>query len=195
MKIIKVKCPSCGATLENDEKIVYCAYCGEKLLLDDEAKNINFTYRKFDEARMRENESKERIRLKELENQEKEKEREHKTDVRTLIGCLAFILISMGSLFFMAESEKPKADEIKIFSSAKEYKGDNYEQVVKELKNAGFTDIEVVAQKDLVIGWLSKDGSIDRISIDGDTDFSDDDIFSKDARVVITYHTFKTEEN
>lgn len=191
MKIFKLKCPSCGATLENEERIMYCGYCGEKLLLDDGTENINFTYREFDEARIRENERKERIRLKELENQAKDKEREHKT----LIGCVVVWFILMGMLYFMGESSKPKVDEVKIPFSSEEYKGDNYEQVVKELKNAGFTDIAVVDQKDLVTGWLTKDGSIDRISIDGDSEFSDGDIFAKDARVVITYHTFKTKEN
>jgi DNA-directed RNA polymerase subunit RPC12/RpoP len=190
MKILKLKCPSCGGTLEKDEKIMYCKYCGQKLLLDDEAKNINFTYRKFDEAQIRENERKERIRLKELENEDKEKERKHKTGNWIMIVWVALIFIVM---LYLGWSGKPGVNEIKIHSSAKEYKGDNYKQVVKELKNAGFTDIEVVAQNDLVIGWLTKDASIDRISIDGDTDFSDGDIFSKDTRVVITYHTFKAE--
>lgn len=187
MKIFKLKCTSCGATLETEERIMYCAYCGEKLLLDDGTENINFTYRKFDEAHIRDSERKERIRLKELENEEKGKVREH-------IITFVLLIFLMGGPFFIGESAKGNANEVKIPSSSKEYKGDNYKQVMQELKDAGFTDIEAVSQNDLVIGLVTKDGSIERISIDGDTDFSDGDVFSKDSRVVITYHTFKTEK-
>ena len=35
------------------------------------------------------------------------------------------------------------------------------------------------------------DGSVAKVSIGGDTDFDEGDIFSKDAEVVVTYHTFK----
>lgn len=41
MKIVKLKCQNCGAALEINEKIAYCAYCGEKLLIDHEAQKRN----------------------------------------------------------------------------------------------------------------------------------------------------------
>lgn len=194
MKIIMLKCPNCGATLEYDKKTMYCAYCGEKMLLDDEAKNINFTYSKFDEARIKENETKERVRLKELENQEKEKVRKHITKVGAMIAEAVFTLILVGMFLFDFGIEKPDVDIIKIPSSSKEYKGDNYEQVLRELKDIGFTDIEVIMQEDLVLGLFTKDGSIERISIGGDHDFRAGDIFLKDEHVIITYHTLKKED-
>lgn len=192
MKFIKLKCPSCNASLEINESIVFCKYCGAKLLLDDEAKNVNFTYRKIDEARIKENERKENIKLKELEYQEKEKEREHKQQKGALIALCSIMAVCFIVLAILLVLNKPNENEIRMVASAEEYKGDNYEQVAKELENLGFTNIEFIAQEDLVLGLINKDGSIERISINGNFKFDDYDYFPKDAEVLITYHTYKT---
>lgn len=49
----------------------------------------------------------------------------------------------------------------------------------------------VKRQEDLVTGWITKDGEVYKVSIDGDSDFDEGDIFPEDAEVVVTYHTFK----
>lgn len=38
MKLITLKCPECGATLQldQDRKECFCTYCGSKILLDEE---------------------------------------------------------------------------------------------------------------------------------------------------------------
>lgn len=38
MKLITLKCPECGATLQldQDRKEYFCTYCGSKILLDEE---------------------------------------------------------------------------------------------------------------------------------------------------------------
>lgn len=67
MKLIKLKCSSCGADLEVDieKKQVFCVYCGAKLLIDDESivnKNVF-----VDEARIREAELKAEVEKKKLD--------------------------------------------------------------------------------------------------------------------------------
>ena len=44
--------------------------------------------------------------------------------------------------------------------------------------------------KDLVTGFITKDGSVEKVSINGDSDFEEGDIFPEEAAVVVTYHTF-----
>ena len=39
--------------------------------------------------------------------------------------------------------------------------------------------------------FVTKDGEVYKVSIDGDSDFDEGDIFPEDAEVVVTYHTFK----
>lgn len=50
MRMIKLDCPSCGAELEvgDDRQLLFCQYCGHKILLDDESLNIRLA---FDNAR------------------------------------------------------------------------------------------------------------------------------------------------
>ena len=55
MKIIKLLCPSCGATIEvnMEGKIGSCQYCGSALFVDDVDERKEFVYRKIDEAKIK----------------------------------------------------------------------------------------------------------------------------------------------
>lgn len=197
MRTIKLTCQNCGADLDVEDNIAFCSYCGARLVIDDESKtttynyNYNYTHTKRDEARIRENERKEKVRLQELENEEKQKQRDHK-ELYFIFGILIFlILFSVGMSIYFTNAEKPKDDEIKMPCSMSEYRGEQYEEVVQELENLGFYNIEIVEKKDLITGWVTKDGSVYKVSIAGDGDFDEGDIFPEDAEVVVTYHTFK----
>lgn len=78
-------------------------------------------------------------------------------------------------------------DEVMLTASASTYRGKNYKDVEKELKEAGFTNISTKILYDIIFGW-TEEGETDKVSIDGKTDFKRGEIFSKDAPVVITYH-------
>ena len=94
-----------------------------------------------------------------------------KIDVETIVGTIA----EYGE------------DEAPMPQSASSYKFDNYEDVQKELTDAGFTNISFEILYDIVLGWTDE-GEIENISVDGKTDFDQGDIFKKDAPIVITYH-------
>ena len=78
-KIIQLKCANCGADLKIEEKreVIYCQYCGTKMLLDDENEH---TYRYIDEAEIKRAETEQMVKLKELELKEKRQERSRKQD-------------------------------------------------------------------------------------------------------------------
>ena len=89
-------CPNCNGALDLDLKegitSVFCPYCGQKFLIDDEA--TVYSYR--DEARIREAEVEKLIRLKELEIEEKkriaaEKARKVKIIISIILGVIALI--------------------------------------------------------------------------------------------------------
>ena len=65
------------------------------------------------------------------------------------------------------------------------------DDVVWEFDNAGFKNIYREAIPDLTKGWLIKEDSVERVMIDGRTDFKKRERFRLDARIVISYHTFK----
>ncbi len=197
MKTVNLTCQNCGANLDVKDNIAFCSYCGAKLVIDDENRttthnyNYNYTHTKRDEARIRENDRKEKVRLQELENEEKQKKRDHK-QIFFIFGILIFIMLfSVGMSIYYTNLEKPKDGEIKMPCSMSDYKGEQYEEVVQELEDLGFYNIETAQKKDLVTGWITKDGEVYKVSINGDSDFDEGDIFSEDAEVVVTYHTFR----
>lgn len=78
-------------------------------------------------------------------------------------------------------------NEAMVPSSASDCKYKNYKDIETRFNNAGFTNISTEILYDIYWGWTEK-GEVERVSINGKTDFNRGDIFSKDAKVVITYH-------
>ena len=75
--------------------------------------------------------------------------------------------------------------------SSEGYSLKNYKDVMEELTAYGFTNIALLPHRDLIKGWLTKDGEVEKISINGKENFKKNDRFEPDVRIVITYHTFK----
>ena len=75
--------------------------------------------------------------------------------------------------------------------SHKDAKKLDYLEAVNELKTLGFVNIKLVPIKDLVFGWLTKDGEVDKIIINGLEKYTTEDKFRPDVEIVVHYHTFK----
>ena len=101
INLVSLKCPECHAALaiEEGRKYCFCQYCGTKILIDDGS--TSHTYRKIDEARIKEAEVKERIRLKELLLEEKKqaaKERRNKVKIiiSVILGIIGLLFLTIG---------------------------------------------------------------------------------------------------
>ena len=75
--------------------------------------------------------------------------------------------------------------------SSDDYGLRNYKDVMEELSIFGFTNIATLPIKDLIKCWLTKDGEVEEISINGKEKFKKNAKFETDSRIVIKYHTFK----
>jgi hypothetical protein len=75
--------------------------------------------------------------------------------------------------------------------TSKEAKGMNYLDVIDEFEKAGFVNVTTNVKYDIVTGWLTDDGEVKSVSINGDKKFDSDDKYRLDAEVFITYHTWK----
>ncbi|ANU26282.1 DUF4839 domain-containing protein [Planococcus versutus] len=107
---------------------------------------------------------------------------------------LLFLSIMVSTIGLSACSEEKDPNVLKVSNSSDDIVGENYESVISELEEIGFTNIETKILDDLITGWLTKDGEIEKVDIDGKTEFSAQDDFQKDSKIVITYHTFEKEE-
>lgn len=86
--------------------------------------------------------------------------------------------------------------EAKTPSASKAQKGRNYQEAVDDFTSNGFTNVKTEKLEDLISGWLTKDGEVETVSVDGDENYSTDSWYPNSVEVVITYHTFpeKNEE-
>lgn len=98
----------------------------------------------------------------------------------TLIGCTG------GTNQHEGEAKTPSGSSVQ--------EGRDYKEVMKDFEDHGFNNIMTKKKEDLVTAWLTKDGEVESVSVDGDKDYSSDKWYSDDVKVVITYHTFPEEE-
>lgn len=87
MKLITLKCPECGATLNLDDsrKEYFCTYCGTKILLDEEIQrqDVRIENRIIDEAAI-----------------EQEKTKQEKQKIDFLVGTISLIILLILTLVY-----------------------------------------------------------------------------------------------
>jgi len=109
---ISMKCSGCGADLNvsSDREVFFCEFCGQKHFLKDE-NHYKYTYRKVDDARIREADVKESIRLEELklERLRLEEEMQHKTISMWMkfipLAILAGLIVLLTLLIIVVEED------------------------------------------------------------------------------------------
>lgn len=82
----------------------------------------------------------------------------------------------------------PQDTEIRIDINLKDYKGKKYEEVVTELESKGFTNIQLENLQDVVLGVFTKEGTIEKVTINGSEDYKVGDWIDKQAEILISYH-------
>ncbi|MCB2353914.1 DUF4839 domain-containing protein [Clostridium estertheticum] len=107
----------------------------------------------------------------------------------SLIITIAIITITISSC---TATKDPNV--LKVSNSSDKLVGENYQTVTSELKTTGFTNIKTMVLNDLITGWITKDGEVKQIDINGKTEFDSGTTFPKDSKIVITYHTFPKAE-
>ena len=82
----------------------------------------------------------------------------------------------------------------KVETSAEDLVWKNYQDVRAEFVGLGFNNIVFVKKDDLVSGFIIQDGSVESVTINGDTDFKAGDAYNHNAEIVITVHTIQGEK-
>lgn len=108
------------------------------------------------------------------------------------IGALLITLCMICTMFIGCE--ETVATGIHPPVSADGCEGMMYDEVAAQFEKAGFTNIEYEIIDDLITGWLTKDGEVEKVTVDGKSDFGTGDYFDESSAVIISYHTFPTED-
>ncbi len=124
-----------------------------------------------------------------------QKEDREKRLNRFIIGLVAVIgIIAIVCLRMLIEHHNEQIDgKIRVNYSSSDLEGTNYEDVVSKLEKQGFTNIETESIEDLITGWITNDGEVEEVEIDGTTSFSSGSRFRPNTEIVIRYHTFPSD--
>lgn len=107
--------------------------------------------------------------------------------------CLAcFVSICLVACGSSSETTDTNKIAIPVGSSPEEA---DYQSVQKQLENAGFENVSTQKIEDLTFGIFTKDGEIEKVTVNGNESFSKGDLFEKDVSITIHYHTFKDYNN
>lgn len=85
-------------------------------------------------------------------------------------------------------------EKVKAPMSSDRAKGTNYKDVQTAFKNAGFTNVKTDVVYDLILGWFTEDGEVESVTVGGDEAYSTWSKYKVNTEVVITYHTFISNE-
>lgn len=88
--------------------------------------------------------------------------------ISIFIACIIITLVGC------AGDSNGHEGEAKTPSGSSIQKGRDYQEVVNEFKEKGFKNIKTEKLEDLITGWLTKDGEVESVSVDGDKDYSPD---------------------
>lgn len=113
---------------------------------------------------------------------------------KVLVAALTVLVLVIAIGAWSENRDQAASTTAAMPESAADLKGDDYQDVKARLQGAGFTSIETTAIPDLIVGWLTKDGEVEAVSVNGESDYGAGSEFPKDATVVVSYHTFPEEE-
>ena len=105
---------------------------------------------------------------------------------------VSYIILCYGDYVSVKEEYIDKKipladDEIKMVCDKWEYTGENYREVIKNLKSLGFTNIKEEPLYDIVWG-ITEEGSVENVTINGRDDYTLGTIFKKNSEIVVSYH-------
>ena len=110
------------------------------------------------------------------------------------VVCIILMLLLSISMCSCANENKHE-NEVKIPLSNDYLDGVSYEEALEQFNKAGFRNVETEKIEDLITGWLKKDGEIEKITVDGKSDFRKGAWVQKDAHVIIKYHTYPSNDS
>lgn len=95
-----------------------------------------------------------------------------------------------GESVFLAGTWLPCDAEVRITYRTKElkYLGENYQEIQKKLSTMGFKDVELMAQNDLGIHELKKDGQVISVLIDN-VEMNEAEEWNLLAHITVQYHS------
>ena len=138
--------------------------------------------------------------LQQIENIYKEVQAKlHKKKKKSLIIILAALaalivpIIVISIVFSVDSAYVPDPEEgqtIFLEYGYDHFKEENYVNVQAYFVSKGFEDVTLNPLGDLITGWVTKEGTVESVSINGDSSFHKNRWYYPTDKVIINYHSF-----
>ncbi len=204
--------------LEEGRQTAFCSYCGAKILLHNENEYIYRTIDEA-EIKQAENDRDFMMKELAMEEKEDKLHRFLTIVwliCTILLFAVGFIMVSIGPKdnedpgymliligmgvglwgWIMQDTGMKKRSKnryrpgyAKVPDQAINYESLHFSAVRDSLKAVGFTNIRIINLGDLRLGILKKNGSVDSVTIDGES-VSGDEWYRRESPVIISYHGF-----
>ena len=204
--------------IEEGRKQIYCSYCGAHIMVQNDNEYIfrqvdeaRIKQTEVDAAfRMKQLE----IQEKELEQIKSAYTRKcricmavfvlsiilmYVSPDTVLLGVFLLIIVFYTIILGWASYDEDKNTLInkmtvpihsaQITSTMEHYAGRTAKEIKDEFFSAGFTNIHTEPVRDLNILTLFKSGRVKKIEINGDPIYKTDNVFDKNSKIVIYYHS------
>ena len=187
MRAIQLTCSHCCASmfLEKDRGFakLSCPYCGGSMTLLMDSDKVRIAEIRADTERLGMAYS-------------YRKHRDHLAlewamhNSRFLLVCAAVLFV----LILMLVSSIRNRDNLRVPFSSNDLSGKVYQDARAMFMDAGFSDIELIARRDLWDGFLHNDqgnvGKVAQVTINGEERFGKNASFNKDSKIRIWYHIY-----
>ena len=108
----------------------------------------------------------------------------------SFLTVLTFVCIVCGVASENYVPEPKEGQTIFVEHSGSYFKEENYSDVKVYFESKGFEDVSLNPLHDLITGWVTKDGTVESVSINGDTSFHAKRWYYPTDKVIINYHCF-----
>lgn len=208
-KLVPAICTQCGGsvTVDPSQEKAFCSYCGTSFFVEKAINNYNVQHADIERVESMNIHHHRRGAVESvldfIEKQKKtpeerrlEEEKRKQAAKQGLIalGALAFfaLVIFLVSYFILPTIEEPSHEgEARTPGGSSYHEGRDYKDVVSDFEDNGFTNIDTEKLEDLITGWITKDGEVESVSVDYDVDYTANEWYPNDVKVIITYHTFR----
>jgi hypothetical protein len=200
-KLVPAICTQCGGSVAVDpsQEKAFCSYCGTPFFVEKAIENYNIQHANIERVESMNIHHHKRGAVESvldfIEKQKKTPEERKQEVKRSLIaaGALSIIILVLLLVsFFILPTIEEQSHEGKVRTpgGSSFHEGRDYNDVVSDFEDSGFTNIETEKLEDLITGWITKDGEVESVSVDFDEDYEENGWYPNDVKVIITYHTF-----
>lgn len=202
MRAQRLTCPDCGAHLKVKEprSFVFCEYCGTQIYIDDEVKRTEHTINQNININKTVNNKQIIENRAEIEKHKADRASSASLAIMLIVCAIVMLVAGLSSdpsavenirRVFDFQNQESQITYVVMPSSSIAYSEENYETVIQELEDAGFTNITAVKDTPNVIGaFIYDDDEVMKVTIN-DKDVEAGKEYPSDAKIIVTYCYYK----